>query len=381
MTGGSAPKALTPKEAMLLAIEEGKKGAGFVSPNPLVGCVILDREHRLLAKGYHARLGDLHAETHALKQVDDPSRLEGAHVFVTLEPCAHEGRQPSCAKHLSKLPLASVTYGLRDPNPLVMGKGADILRTAGLAVHEFGELKPELEELAEIFLLNQRRKRPFVAMKVATSLDGKTALPDGQSQWITGPTARSRVQFLRGSHDAVLTGAGTVLRDRPRLNSRDPRFTQKRQRLVILDAEGQLGHQLAGLPLMEVRRAEDVLLLTGRRIVTGLPIEQVELALKEGEFDFQQVMVELRQRDIHSVFLEAGERTLSAFLKARLADRLYVFLAPKLLGQGLGWTSGLRLAGLDQAVELTHSRMESIGSDWLFSGVPVWPDQGPGPNP
>src|SRR5262245_40143194 len=143
---------LTPKEAMAVAIEEGRKGAGFVSPNPLVGCVILDRNGEFVAKGYHAKIGDLHAETHALQHVADPSRLDGAQFFVTLEPCAHEGRQPSCAKTLAALPIASVTYGLQDPNPKVSGQGVEILRRAGKKVELITELRPELEELAEIFL-------------------------------------------------------------------------------------------------------------------------------------------------------------------------------------------------------------------------------------
>jgi diaminohydroxyphosphoribosylaminopyrimidine deaminase/5-amino-6-(5-phosphoribosylamino)uracil reductase len=189
---------LTPNEAMKLAIEEAARGAGFVAPNPLVGCVILSRDGALIGRGHHERIGEGHAEVRALESVADVSQLNAAQVFVTLEPCAHQGRTPSCAEALAKLPIASVTYGLEDPNPLVAGKGAEILRAAGKTVQIFGGLKTELEEACEIFLMNMREKRAFVALKAAASLDGKIALPDGSSQWITGEESRAHVQSLRG---------------------------------------------------------------------------------------------------------------------------------------------------------------------------------------
>jgi diaminohydroxyphosphoribosylaminopyrimidine deaminase/5-amino-6-(5-phosphoribosylamino)uracil reductase len=359
---------LTPKEAMSVAIEEGRQGAGFVSPNPLVGCVILDRDGNLIGKGYHAKLGALHAEMHALSQVKDRGRLEGAHMYVTLEPCAHEGRQPSCAKALAALPIASVTYGLEDPNPKVSGEGAAILRRAGKQVTRCTELQDELEELAEIFLVNMREQRPFVSVKVASSLDGKIALADGSSQWITGESARGHVQSLRGFYDAVLTGMGTYRRDNPRLNSRDPRFASLPQKLVLLDPRGESAETLAGSNLLTVRRPQDVYVVTapGARCASGA--NHVEVALENsGEFDFRQVLAKLREAGIHSVFTEAGAHSVSAIFRQKLADRLYLFLAPKLLGKGLSWTSGMEISALNQAIGLKYSRLERFGDDLLVS--------------
>lgn len=358
---------LTPREAMTLAIEEGRQGAGFVAPNPLVGCVILDRDGGFLAKGYHARLGDLHAETAALQTVHDPRRLEGAHVFVTLEPCAHQGRQPSCAQTLAKLPIASVTYGLEDPDPRVSGRGHEILAKAGIRVTRFDELREELEDLAEIFLVNQRAGRAFVTLKLATSLDGRVALANGESQWITGESARGHVQSLRGFHDAVLTGAGTVLRDDPRLNSRDPRFAGKPQRLVVLDVNGETSARLPTSRLLEVRRPEDIVFVTGPGVRAPEGVTHLEFAVADGEIALKDLLARLRASNVHSVFLEAGGRTASSFLRQGLVDRLLVFMAPRLLGNGRGWTEDLEIPSLDRAVGLRFSRVERFGEDLLMS--------------
>ena len=238
-------KIWTLREAMLLAIAEGSKGAGWVSPNPQVGCVILSSSGRLLSTGFHRKYGGPHAEVWALKALEKASDLEGAIVVVTLEPCAHEGKTPSCAKALAKLPISKVVYGLVDPNPLVAGQGLDIIRNAGIKVECITEFFPELtaplEQLCEHFLMNQNQKRPFVSLKVATSLDGIMAMKGGESQWISGPESRARVQFLRATHDAVLVGSGTILVDNPRLNSRDSNYEGKDpNKVIILDRRGRL---------------------------------------------------------------------------------------------------------------------------------------------
>jgi len=359
---------LTPAEAIAVALEEAKKGSGFVSPNPLVGCVILDRDFQFLSVGYHAQIGGLHAEAHALENVKDKKKLEGAHVYVTLEPCAHIGRQPSCATALAALPIASVTYGLQDPNPKVAGQGAEILRAAGKTVSLFSDLQTELEELAEIFLINMREKRPFVSIKVASSLDGQVALKDGTSQWITGEAARGHVQSLRGFHDAVLTGAGTFIRDDPRLNSRDPRFKNKILPLILLDPGGTCVRHLPGSEALKVRKPEHIFIVTQPGVPVPEGIQHLELELRDGEFDLRALILKLQEFGIYSLFVEAGARTVSSFLKQRLADRIFVFLAPKILGLGLGWASGLGISSLDQAVRLENMRSENFGDDILLTG-------------
>ncbi|HMN67835.1 MAG TPA: bifunctional diaminohydroxyphosphoribosylaminopyrimidine deaminase/5-amino-6-(5-phosphoribosylamino)uracil reductase RibD [Bdellovibrionales bacterium] len=361
--------ALLPLEAMRLAIQEGKKGAGFVSPNPLVGCVILDRERRLLAKGHHARVGQDHAEAAALREIEDPNRLDGAHVYVTLEPCAHEGRTASCAKALARLPIASVTYGLQDPNPLVSGKGAEILRSAGKRVDLFADLQDELEELAEIFLLNQRRARPFVALKVASTLDGRVAMHDGTSRWITGEASRDHVHYLRGCYDAVLTGVGTFLRDDPRLNSRHGLFAAREGKVVLLDPEGESFSALGKSGLSSVYKPENMFIVTGQG-VSAPPVGRQIVATDRGDrdFDLPGLLMVLREEGINSVFVEAGPLTASSFLRAQLVDRLYLYLAPKLMGDGLSWSSALKVRTLDLAPSLKNPRWEGFGQDMMVTG-------------
>lgn len=359
---------MSPLEAMKMAIEEGKKGFGFVAPNPLVGCVILDKNDEFLAKGYHAVYGQAHAEVNALAMVKEASRLEGAHVYVTLEPCAHEGKTGSCAKALAKLPVASVTFGLIDPFAQVNGAGAEILRAAGKRVEKFVGLETELEELCEVFLLNQKQKRPFVALKVGASLDGKIALENGKSQWITGESARAHAHYLRGGYDAILAGAGTILKDRPRLNSRHPDFRNKVSRVVILDPGGETVGSLKGSPLLEVRKPEDVILVTHPNVTCDLPIQHIKIAAGQDGFDLNQVLAELYVRGIRSLFVEGGAHTYSGFLRASLVDRLYLFLAPKILGRGLSWTEGLKHEDLDHVARLTSSTPSKFGEDFFFTG-------------
>lgn len=360
---------LTPREAMKLAIEEGKKGAGFVSPNPLVGSVILDRNFNLVGKGYHQKLGEAHAEINALKEIENPNHLDGAHVFVTLEPCAHEGRTPSCAKALAKLPIASVTYGLDDPNPLVSGKGAKILKDAGKTVKRFDDLQDELEELAEIFLMNHRSKRPFIAAKVASSLDGKIALSNGESKWITNDESRAHVQYLRGCYDAVLTGVGTFLRDDPSLNSRDPRFSQKSSKVVLLDPSGKSFAKLNSSKLLSVRSSEDIVIITGL-IGKDAPIgiKKFEIPDADGMFEMSAFLEAMREAGLHSLFVEAGSYTVSSLLKTKLIDRLYLFQAPKILGDGMDWTSSLAFSSLSQVPRLGSTRVTAFGDNVLITG-------------
>ena len=360
---------MSPREAMFLAIEEGKKGAGFVSPNPLVGCVILDRDFNLIGKGYHARVGEGHAEVEAMRSLKDQRALEGAHFYVTLEPCAHEGRTPSCAKTLAKLPIAGVTYGLKDPNPLVSGQGAEILRAAGKSVTLFTELQDELEELCEIFLLNMREKRSFVALKAGVSLDGKMAFADGTSKWITGEESREFVQYLRGCYDAVLAGVGTLLADDPRLNSRHPLFAARRQRVVVLDPQGRSFSKLAGMNLLKVRAPEDVFVVTETEEKPPIGVQVLRIPRVSREFQLNQVLERLKDNGIHSLFVEGGAFAYSAFMNQKMADRLYLFIAPKVIGEGLNWTSGVKRT----LPPLRGINVRKFGEDVLWSGRFTWP--------
>ncbi len=365
----SSPR-LSPKEAMQMAIDIGKRGAGFVSPNPLVGCVILSAEGKLISAGHHAKLGEAHAEVHALEQIGNQKDLMGAQVYVTLEPCAHEGRTPSCAKKLAKLPIASVTYGLEDPNPLVSGKGLAILRSAGIRVEQFQDLEAELAELCEIFLCNVNKKRPFVALKVATTLDAKMASVEGKSQWITGEASRGHVQYLRGCYDAVLIGAGTWKLDDPRLNSRDIRFVNRANRVVLMDPLGETIAKLSDSNLMRVRPSEELFLVTGTGVKCSLPIRQIELSLNSsGQFDLKELMANLFEQQIFSLFVEGGAQVYGSFFNAGLVDRIFNFISPQILGPGLEWTRDIEPRNLSSSQRLKNSRIESFDEDFLVTGL------------
>ncbi len=362
---------LEPIEAMKLAIEEAKKASGFVAPNPLVGCVILDKDNSLIGQGYHARYGEAHAEINAINSVKDKSDLNGAHVYVTLEPCAHQGRTPPCAEALIKFPFASITYGLRDPFPKVAGKGLEILRNAGIELRTLPELHDELENLAEVFLTNVRERRAFAALKVATSLDGQMALKSGESQWITGPAARDHVQYLRGIYDAVLVGAGTFLKDNPKLISRHPRFASKPQKAVIVDHDGRTLSRLPRSETFKARPPESLYLVTG--INVDLPpelsaVQHIRVREENGLLNWAEILTHLHNAGLYSVFIEGGAHVFSGLLASRLADRIYIYVAPKILGDGLGWTKGLDLPGLRNAIELQRVERQYFGPDLLISG-------------
>ena len=309
---------LSEKEAMEVAIYEAYKGQGRVSPNPLVGCSVLDAQGRLLGLGHHEAFGEDHAEIHALKNLLssssteasraldsvcdlksfektvsslDTSVLKGAHVFVTLEPCSFQGKTPSCAECLSRLPIQSVTYGLLDPHRKVQGRGVEILQAQGKEVKAISErdLIEEIEDLTEVFLHNMKNEKAFLALKIASSLDGQIALQkkasfffhhlDGsqdeskdieefqkkmkreeeeKKEWITNEEAREYGHFLRGCYDAILIGYGTLIQDNPSLNVRHSLFPEKRNKVLLIDSEARSLPFLHKTKMVECHNPEDI---------------------------------------------------------------------------------------------------------------------------
>ncbi|MBX2988407.1 MAG: bifunctional diaminohydroxyphosphoribosylaminopyrimidine deaminase/5-amino-6-(5-phosphoribosylamino)uracil reductase RibD [Bdellovibrionaceae bacterium] len=345
---------LTNAGAMSLAIAEARRGAAHVSPNPPVGCVILDAGGRFLAAGHHEKHGTAHAEVNAVRGLPMEA-LRGAQVFVTLEPCAHEGKTPSCARMLAKLPVARVVYGLRDPNPLVSGQGAGILREAGIPCDlysslEGDHLRNELEDVAEIFLWNFRQGKIFVALKTASSLDGRIALADGRSKWITGPESRRRVHELRADHDAVLVGSGTVIADDPALDVRHP-LIRKKNKVVVLDGSGRLASRHEEFQLGRLRAAEEVVWIHEK-----LPLPEL--------------LDHLWSLGLRSVLIEGGGRVGGAFLRESLVNRLHLFQAPVLLGStGLSWSEGLAVGDMAQRPSLQQVQRRTFGRDSYLTGL------------
>lgn len=338
---------------MRLAIHEGARGFAFTAPNPNVGCVILDSQGRFLSKGHHERYGEAHAEINALKGLSE-SDLRGAQVFVTLEPCAHEGRTGSCAKRLATLPLARVIYGLRDPFPQVDGKGIKILNDAKIfcrSFHEFtgtDELQNSLEELCEIFLWNVRHQLPFVTLKIASSLDGRMAMANGDSKWITGPESRAEVHRLRAAHDAVLIGSGTAMADNPHLDIRLPDF-KKENKVVIWDRSDQLRDRRGEFQFSKLRPSENVFWSKAQ--------------------DPASLLRDLMAQKIRSVLIEGGAKVAGAFLNAGLVNRLQLFQAPVLMGSKTrAWSEGFALESMLDRQRLDGVKHQVFGPDLLISG-------------
>jgi diaminohydroxyphosphoribosylaminopyrimidine deaminase / 5-amino-6-(5-phosphoribosylamino)uracil reductase len=334
---------LTDEQAMALAIHEAYKGAPYVSPNPLVGCVILDENNKLLATGYHHIYGGPHAEVDAFSKLSE-QQLRNAQVFVTLEPCAHEGKTPSCAKALAKMPLKRVVFGLEDPNPLVAGQGADIIRKAGISCLEYeGDLKNDLEDVAEIFLKNYREKKVFVALKVAQTADGKIAKLNGDSKWITSEASREYVHELRARYDAILVGRNTIEVDDPMLNIRHPNIT-KINYLVILDKNKKLESSGKTYKFQQVHAKDKIIIAN--------------------EFkDLNDLLDQLWKKGIRSVFIEGGAKTYNSFLEAGLVDRMYVFTAPVKFGEGVSAPAKLALKNVKhKTFGVDHFMTGKLGS-------------------
>lgn len=367
---------LTPESAMRLAIQEAAKGGPFVSPNPLVGSVAVNREHHLLSSGYHEFYGGPHAEVNALKSLT-PAQLEGATVYVTLEPCAHHGKTPSCARMLAELPLKKVVYGLVDPNPLVAGQGARILEDAGIQTELFSETHPEftqdLEEVCEAFLWNYREQKVFVSLKIAQSLDGQIALKNGESKWITNELSREHTHYIRACHDAVLVGRGTIEQDNPSLDIRHPAI-QKANKVVVIDPSGGLLEQASQMKVTRTHAAENVFWCVGEsKFPSGLISKFAQVVVvKENEAGLMlsDLLRQLWDHGLRSVMIEGGALTASHFLREGLINRLYLYQAPILIGAGGGrsWTEGLSLKAMKDQIRLINPKLISFGEDHLITG-------------
>lgn len=378
---------LTHEEAMLLAISEAAKGSTRASPNPMVGAVVLDAKGGFLSSGYHEFYGGPHAEVNALKGLSE-DQVRDAIVYVTLEPCAHQGKTPSCAKMMAKLPLKKVVFGLIDPNPLVAGQGADILKQAGIATEVFSskdaklddEIKVRLEEACEAFLWNFRHKKVFVALKMGTSLDGQVALKSGESQWITGPESREYVHYLRACYDAVLVGKGTVEFDNPSLNVRHPSITKK-NKVVVIDGEAELLGKFESLKLSDAHEAGNIFwcvaddlkekVLEKAKSLTKIPHLVFVKTQVSGELQLEDLLSQLYSQGLRSVLVEGGALTASSFINYSLVNRLYIFQAPIIMGSGgsRSWTENVRISAMKDKIHLKHPRYQIFGNDFLITGT------------
>ena len=364
-------KKLTSEEAMSLAIKEAKKGLGFVSPNPPVGAVILDKNGICIAQGYHKKHGADHAEIMAIKAVSNKKQLEGASLYVTLEPCAHQGLTPPCIDQIINLPLAQVCMGLKDPNPLVCGKSLQKLKKSKIKTELYkGPQEESLKELIEVFSHNITYKRPFTAVKIASSLDGKISIPN--RKWITGPDSRNYVSWLRGCYDAVCIGAGTLKADNPRLNPRHSDFLHKENTVIILNPSGSCLPQIQNFKVSQVRDPKKVIVVTAPLKSKSKHLHNCSIlehkTNKDGLFEWDHLCKSFFEKGLNSILIEGGGVTFSSLLP--YAQRLYLFLAPVLAGEHsqkavCHWTAG---GGFPSAQSLSWVQTKSFGPDTLITG-------------
>lgn len=371
---------------MRQALDLAARGIGRTSPNPMVGSVVV-RDGVVLGEGYYREYGGRHAEPQALEEAGDHAR--GGELYVTLEPCCHQGSTPPCTDAIIASGIARVHVAMADPDRRVSGKGIERLRAEGIAV-ETGLLEAEARALNAAYVHHRKTGRPFVLLKLAQTLDGRIATMNGHSKWITGEAARKRVHLMRSRSDAVLVGIGTVLADDPRLTVRHVDGRQPRR--IVLDSRARTpvearvlnGEAPATICVTEAapkdridgleQAGADVLVLPGGE--GSVPVGPLKSALGKA--------------GIVSLMVEGGSRVAASFLRERAVDRIACFVAPRILGEGIPSVAGLdtdavagldTVAGLDavaglepddlsRAIDLRDTSVERLGDDFLFTGTP-----------
>jgi diaminohydroxyphosphoribosylaminopyrimidine deaminase / 5-amino-6-(5-phosphoribosylamino)uracil reductase len=361
----------SPEHYMTRALELARKGAGRTSPNPMVGAVVV-KNGQVVGEGYHKKAGFPHGEIAALKKAG--SKAKGADLYVNLEPCCHYGKTPPCTDAIVAAGIGKVIVGMRDPNKLVSGKGIRRLRQKGIDVAT-GVLASECTRLNEVFIKFICTHRPFVILKTAVSLDGKIATSSGQSQWITGAKARQRVHQIRNEVDAIVVGAGTVVKDNPFLTTRLGKKSNVQHPVrVILDNENLVP---LNANVFKNTDSQQVLYITGKTLpvsrkkaLTQKGVEVLSLKEKKGGVDLQHLMQVLAEKELTSVLIEGGSEVNASFLEAGLVDKVMVFVAPILIGgrEAPGPIGGIGNPRLEEAFKIKNMSVTSIGSDWLLEG-------------
>lgn len=360
---------------MARALELARKGLYSTHPNPRVGCVIV-RDGNVVGEGWHAKAGEPHAEVHALRQAGDKAR--GATAYVTLEPCSHHGRTPPCADALVAAGVARVVAAMQDPNPQVAGRGLLRLMNAGISVQS-GVLEAEARALNAGFVKRMEHGLPLVRVKLAMSLDGRTAMASGESQWITGPAARAAVQRLRARSSVVLSGADTVLADAARLTVRPDELglgaeltalAQARPPLRVL-IDGRLRVPLSA-PFFQAGPAlvATCAAATSRNRYVDDGHELLAMPGSNGHVDLRKLLLDLAGRGANEVLVEAGPKLAGAFARLGLVDEYQLFVAPKFLGSSARPLLDLPLARMAEAKPLKIVDMRAVGDDWRIIAVP-----------
>lgn len=360
---------------MQRALNLALRGLGYVSPNPMVGCVIVSKEGNIIGEGYHERYGRAHAEVNAVQSVENRSLLKDATVVVTLEPCAHTGKTPPCADMLAELPISTVVIAMKDPHPSVNGKGIKKLEAAGIQVIT-GVLEKEAEKLNEKWLHALELGRPFVTLKIAQTADGYITAPNGDSKWISCEESRRLVHRWRSEDDAVMVGRNTALHDNPSLTVRLVEGRQPRR--VVIDGPFELPRHLN---LLSDQYEEKTIVITYNRERLEKESDPMLKMLQSNYFRGEVLHVEqsgghVRMRDalrklhdngIRSLLVEGGRDLSTALIREGLVDRLRLFISPKLLGGGTKSLAGLSIQRMEDIIPFRDFNWEQSGSDMLLT--------------
>lgn len=369
------------KSWMHCAINLAKKGLYTTHPNPRVGCVLV-KDGQMIGEGYHLKAGSAHAEVNAIASAQ--GQTKGCTAYVTLEPCSHHGKTGPCAQALIDAQIVRLVYGMQDPNPAVMGRGLKQLQAAGIEV--IGPVLPE--EAAALnpgFIKRMTEGLPFIRLKLAMSLDGRTAMASGESKWITGAEARFDVQTLRAQSDAIVTGIGSVILDDPSMTVRIDSDNQtvaantvRQPKRIIMDTS------LAIPPEAKILSAAGTSMIfytpeqASEPATSLLKSNQLELVVaettSEGRIDLVTAMGKLADQEINEVLVETGAVLAGAFLQAGLVDEIVVYMATKLLGSNARPLFDLPLDTMDQAVDLNLTSMEKMGADIKLVFTPDYLD-------
>lgn len=371
---------ITADEAKSLAALYALRGTGHVSPNPIVGAVLVDQAHRFLAVGAHEEVGSHHAEINAfaafetLRQRLPEASLSGGTLYVTLEPCAHVGRTPACAPAVAKSGIKKVIYGAVDPNPAVNGRGAVILGQAGIETHHDLQWQPQCLEIAEIFHWSMEHKTPFVGLKVASTLDGVMARTGDRRSWITGERARAYGHFLRLRYDAIAIGGNTLALDDPTLDTRLASGRHRRPWRIVLDPFALALQKLPLKSLKMVTQEPHRILWFLSDHVSMDPVAQELLAhsLKVARLPVEasgwmspaSILEILKKQNIASLLLEGGSNLYGSFLDAALVNRIHIFQAGKIYGgsDALHWGHFLRKY---EFTGVGKTAITALGEDWV----------------
>lgn len=353
---------------MRLAMQLAGNAIGRTSPNPLVGAVIV-KDNRVVGCGWHRKAGTPHAEVHALNQAGELA--QGADVYVTLEPCAHYGKTPPCAKALVEAKVKNVYGGLLDVNPKVAGKGFKILEDAGIHV-EYGFLQDELRKQNEVFFKWIEHKKPFIVLKAAMTLDGKIATATGQSKWITNETSRAYGYKLRDIYDGIMVGINTVIEDNPMLTARVD--GGKNPIRIVVDSSLRID---INANVVQDKSAKTIVATTDKADkdkILKLQAQDVDVIVvdkdKNDKVDIEKLLDILGQQNICSILVEGGATLSGSFVAKKLVDKVYFFIAPKIIGGKEAKTpvAGTGILNLQEALALKDIQVEKLDEDILIIG-------------